>query len=72
MSNHEEIGKGVGLCPRPLRSGACGCGLPKCSVCGYPKHSAVHMYCLGGKSGDPPYGHEYKPAPALADCEGVK
>ena len=61
-------GKGLGDCPRlrypQARSTAkqCACDAPRCAVCGNRKHVALHMHCYGEKPGDPPYGHEYKPA----------
>ena len=58
-------GAGLGDCPAWKRGVwntiRCGCGAPKCAVCGFDKHSGVHMHCAGELPGDPPWGHEYKP-----------
>lgn len=52
-------GKAVGACPSP-KWGRCNCE-PLCSVCGFRKHTAIHMHCAGEKVGDSPYGHEHQP-----------
>jgi len=38
----------------------CDCG-PKCSVCGFGPHMAVHGPVLGMPPGSAPYDHEYRP-----------
>ena len=41
-------------------SGLCRCE-PKCSVCGYGPHVAVHGPLYGQLPGSRPAGHEYQP-----------
>ena len=42
------------------RGSSCRC-LPKCSVCGFGPHMAVHGPFYGKPPGSEPYDHEYKP-----------
>lgn len=44
-------------CPQ----GGHGCRCGRCSVCGHPKHMAVHGPCWGEEPGSRPYDHEYVP-----------
>lgn len=67
-TNPRPPGKGLGECPNLTRvawgRGRLGCGCrARCRVCGYPKHSAVHMHVKGEAPGDPPFDHEYEPKP---------
>lgn len=63
-------GAGLGPCPFPSWSLGrrstlvCGCA-QRCKVCGFPKHTAVHMHVMGESPGDPPYDHEFVPAKAI-------
>lgn len=75
--NEWEVGEGaVGKCPTPVRTerrckqgrayayverSVCQCG--KCSVCGYPLHSAVHMHAYGFYPGSKPFNHRFVPRP---------
>lgn len=42
-----------------LRIRRCRCGI--CSICGYPKHSAVHGPVNDGAPGSRPFDHEFLP-----------
>ena len=64
-----SVSGGLGQCPNWMRIGPwknnstteiCGCGAPKCAICGFPKHSGIHMHKAEGQPGDAPWGHEYQ------------
>lgn len=48
-------------CPQchPRQRRRCRCG--DCSVCGNPKHSAIHGASFGEKPGSKPFGHKFVP-----------
>lgn len=45
----------------PQYGSSCRCE-PKCAVCGFGKHMAVHGPHYGEPPGSKPWGHEFKPA----------
>lgn len=47
-------------CPLHRKRGLCRC-LPKCKVCGYGKHTAIHGPRCGEQPGSEPWGHEFEP-----------
>lgn len=46
-------------CPQSQSLRACKC-LPKCRVCGFGKHMAVHGPMQGELPGGKPYDHEFE------------
>jgi hypothetical protein len=50
----------VDLCDCPYRPRACKCE-PKCKVCGFGKHMAIHGPVFGRSPGSKPYDHEFDP-----------
>lgn len=48
---------------------ACRCK-PKCRVCGFGMHMAIHGPLLGEEPGSKPWGHEFKPRPACVCVDG--
>lgn len=48
-------------CPRYFGGQSCRCE-PKCRVCGFRKHMAIHGPFFGEEPGTKPYGHEFEPS----------
>ncbi len=59
FSNETEGATDRSECPN--RRGTCNCQ-PKCTVCGWGKHVALHLPQFGGKPGGKPYAHRFIPA----------
>lgn len=59
MSSQQVI-PGVGDCPRPTkRPGLARCSCGRCAVCGYRKHTSLHMH-LVDDPGSPPFDHHFE------------
>jgi hypothetical protein len=61
MEAHVTGAVDLDKCPDRMRARSrmlvCKCG--KCSVCGFPKHTAIHGPVNGKGEGSKPYGHEF-------------
>lgn len=54
-------------CRTRTRAGTCRCE-PKCKVCGWGKHMAVHGPFFGKPPGSKPYDHEFEPLTPATDA----
>lgn len=69
----DEMSGAVDLseCPKSQTMRPCKCQ-PKCRICGFGKHMAVHGPVNGGGPGSKPFGHEYEPAAAGQEQENER
>lgn len=61
MTKNTDRGPSIDIfaCPTRIRNGNCRCR-PKCVVCGWGPHAALHGPLYGEPVGSPAYDHAYK------------
>lgn len=64
MNLAEAMGLGATdgeACPTRRPRGGCRCK-PRCAVCGYGEHDAIHGPKFGEPPGSEPWGHQFEPS----------
>jgi hypothetical protein len=56
----DQVEGAIDLAACPDRPKGCKCG-PRCTICGFNKHMAVHGPFYGALPGSKPYDHQYTP-----------